>query len=92
MDNITGEKNQDESLLKIRNYQLYQDFKEASSNAGEFVKDTKNQTFENLSFGITLFYIGFFGVTLIYGYNVFESVLSLSKRVGTNGLTIKAGI
>jgi hypothetical protein len=88
MDNITGEKKSDESVFNLRNSTIYQDVKEATDKAGEFVKDAKNQTFENISFGITLAYVGFFGVLLVYGYNVFESTLSLSKRIGTNGMTI----
>lgn len=92
MNNITGEKAEDNSIFEIKNYTLYKDTKENIVEVRDFVKDTKNQTFENVSFGMTLVFIAAFGTMIVYGYNVFSSVQSVAQRIGSNGMNIRVGI
>lgn len=70
---------------------VYKDSEENISQVGREIADAKNQVFDNISFGMTLIFIGGFGTMLIFGPPIFQSLRSFANRLQSNGLAIKGG-
>lgn len=70
---------------------VYTDAEQNISSAGSEIADTKNRTFDNISFGMSLIFIVSMGTMLIFGPPIFASLQSWSRRIQSNGLSIKGG-